>query len=135
MEMSTDAAFHELFVGGVTSLASGVAVVTARRTSGNPYGLAATAITSYTAHPPSLLVSIAHVSRCHDALASSERFGVHLLRSDELALAHGSPIARPRTSSTGSNGPGTATCPSWAARSRTYAAAAPPISRVTTTRS
>jgi flavin reductase (DIM6/NTAB) family NADH-FMN oxidoreductase RutF len=89
MEMSTDAAFHELFVGGVTSLASGVAVVTARRTSGNPCGLAATAITSYTAHPPSLLVSIAHVSRCHDALASSERFGVHLLRSDELALAHG----------------------------------------------
>jgi flavin reductase (DIM6/NTAB) family NADH-FMN oxidoreductase RutF len=86
--MSTNPALHELFVESMTSLASGVAVVTARKADGDPCGLAVTAVTSYSAHPPSLLVSIAHISRCHDALVAAERFGVHILRADELALAH-----------------------------------------------
>ena len=72
----------------MSCLASGVAVVTAkRRSDGHPCGLAATSVASYSAHPPSLIVSIAHSSRCHDALADSERFGVHLLRTDELEVA------------------------------------------------
>ena len=79
---------QELFREAMASLASGVAVITARREDGHPCGLAATSITSYSAHPPSLLVAISHESRCHEALASAERFGVHLLRSDELDLAH-----------------------------------------------
>jgi flavin reductase ActVB len=86
MEMTT--ALHELFIEAMTSLASGVAVVTARKPSGDPCGLAVTAVTSYSAHPPSLLVSIAQVSRCHEALVAADRFGVHILRADELALAH-----------------------------------------------
>jgi len=76
-----------LFREAMTHLASGVAVVTARRHDGVPCGIAATSLTSYSAHPPSLLVSVWHASRCHAALAACERFGVHLLRSDELALA------------------------------------------------
>ena len=72
----------------MASLASGVAVITARRTDGHPCGLAATAVTSFSARPPSLLVSVSHESRCHRALSESERFGVHLMRSDELELAH-----------------------------------------------
>jgi flavin reductase (DIM6/NTAB) family NADH-FMN oxidoreductase RutF len=88
MDMTTNDRLLELFVEAMTSLASGVAVVTARKPDGRPCGLAVTAVTSYSAHPPSLLVSIAHVSRCHDALVRADRFGVHLLRSDELALAH-----------------------------------------------
>jgi flavin reductase (DIM6/NTAB) family NADH-FMN oxidoreductase RutF len=83
----TDRALLELFHEAMASLASGVAVITARRDDGSPCGLAVTAVTSYSAQPPSLLVSIAHRSRCHDTLAGCERFGVHLLRSDELALA------------------------------------------------
>jgi flavin reductase (DIM6/NTAB) family NADH-FMN oxidoreductase RutF len=71
----------------MASLASGVAVITARRSDGSPCGLAATSIASFSAHPPSLLVSISHASRCHDALTASESFGVHLLRADELELA------------------------------------------------
>jgi flavin reductase (DIM6/NTAB) family NADH-FMN oxidoreductase RutF len=78
---------HELFREAMTHLASGVAVITAQRPDGGPCGLAATSLTSYSAHPPSLLVSVWHASRCHDALAESDRFGVHLLKSDELALA------------------------------------------------
>jgi flavin reductase (DIM6/NTAB) family NADH-FMN oxidoreductase RutF len=72
----------------MASLASGVAVITARRGDGHPCGLAATSITSFSAHPPSLLVSVSHDSRCHAALTGCERFGVHILRADELELAH-----------------------------------------------
>jgi flavin reductase ActVB len=83
MGVSTDTLFRE----AMTHLASGVAVITARRSDGEPCGIAATSLTSYSAHPASLLVSVWHGSRCHLALAESERFGVHLLRSDELHLA------------------------------------------------
>jgi flavin reductase (DIM6/NTAB) family NADH-FMN oxidoreductase RutF len=76
-----------LFRQAMTHLASGVAVITARRSDGAPCGIAATSLTSFSAHPPSLLVSVWHESRCHTPLAQSEHFGVHLLRSDELALA------------------------------------------------
>ena len=71
----------------MSSLASGVGVITARSAPDRACGLAATSITSYSAHPPSLLVCIDHSSRCHDALASSERFGVHILRADQESLA------------------------------------------------
>jgi flavin reductase (DIM6/NTAB) family NADH-FMN oxidoreductase RutF len=84
-----DLELDELFREARKRLASGVAVTTARRSNGQPCGIAATALTSYSAHPPSLLVSVWHASRCHAALAGCERFGVHLLRSDEIELAHG----------------------------------------------
>ena len=79
----------ELFREAMTRLASGVAVITARRSDGLPCGISATAVTSYSAHPPSLLVSVWHASRCHAALAACEHFGVHLLRSNEIEVAHG----------------------------------------------
>jgi flavin reductase ActVB len=83
MAVTTDTLFRE----AMTHLASGVAVITARGADGAPCGIAATSLTSYSAHPPSLLVSVWHASRCHTALAESEHFGVHLLKSDELSLA------------------------------------------------
>jgi flavin reductase (DIM6/NTAB) family NADH-FMN oxidoreductase RutF len=83
-----DLELDDLFRDAMAHLASGVAVITARRDGGRPCGLAATALVSYSAHPPSLLVSIWHGSRCHDALAECERFGVHLLRADQIELAH-----------------------------------------------
>ena len=81
--MSTDTIFRE----AMTHLASGVAVITARRSDARPCGIAATSLTSYSAQPPSLLVSVWHLSRCHDALAASEHFGVHLLKSGQIDLA------------------------------------------------
>jgi flavin reductase (DIM6/NTAB) family NADH-FMN oxidoreductase RutF len=83
-----DLELDELFREGMAHLASGVAVVTARRRDGHPCGIAVTSLVSYSARPPSLLVSVWHGSRCHPALAECERFGVHLLRSDQLELAH-----------------------------------------------
>jgi flavin reductase (DIM6/NTAB) family NADH-FMN oxidoreductase RutF len=83
MEVTTDTLFRE----AMAHLAAGVAVITARRSDGEPCGIAATSVSSYSAHPPSLLVSVWHESRCHPALTECEHFGVHLLRSDELWLA------------------------------------------------
>jgi flavin reductase (DIM6/NTAB) family NADH-FMN oxidoreductase RutF len=77
----------ELFREAMSHLASGVAVVTARRGDERPCGIAATSLVSYSIHPPSLLICVWHESRCHEALAQAERFGVHLLRSDQVAIA------------------------------------------------
>jgi flavin reductase (DIM6/NTAB) family NADH-FMN oxidoreductase RutF len=33
-------------------------------------------------------VCVWHESRCHEALTQAERFGVHLLRSDQVEVAH-----------------------------------------------
>jgi flavin reductase (DIM6/NTAB) family NADH-FMN oxidoreductase RutF len=82
-----DTDVSDLFKDAMSSLASGVAVLTARRPDGNPCGLAATSVASYSAHPPSLLASVAHSSRCHSALTGSAQFGVHILRADEAELA------------------------------------------------
>ncbi len=62
-------------------------MITARRPDGEPCGLAATSIASYSANPPSLLVSVAHDSRCHDALAGCAHFGAHILHSGEEEVA------------------------------------------------
>jgi flavin reductase (DIM6/NTAB) family NADH-FMN oxidoreductase RutF len=78
---------RELFVEAMASLASGVAVITARKRDGEPCGLTATSVASYSAHPPSLMASVAHASRCHEALASCERFGVHILGAGEGGIA------------------------------------------------
>jgi flavin reductase ActVB len=79
----------ELFREAMSHLASGVAVITARRSHDErPCGIAATSLVSYSARPASLLVSVWHESRCHEALAGCDHFGVHLLRSDQIDLAH-----------------------------------------------
>jgi flavin reductase (DIM6/NTAB) family NADH-FMN oxidoreductase RutF len=83
-----DLKLDELFREAMSHLASGVAVITARRSDALPCGIAATSLVSYSARPPSLLVSVWHGSRCHGALAECEHFGVHLLRADQVELAH-----------------------------------------------
>jgi flavin reductase (DIM6/NTAB) family NADH-FMN oxidoreductase RutF len=77
-----------LFRDAMAELCSGVAVITGRTPDGQPCGLVATSVSSFSAHPPSVLVSIAHSSRCHAALTEGESFGVHVLGS------HQQPIAR-----------------------------------------
>jgi flavin reductase (DIM6/NTAB) family NADH-FMN oxidoreductase RutF len=78
----------EIFREAMAGLASGVAVITARRPDGDPCGLVATSVSSFSAEPPSALVSVAHTSRCHSALAEGNFFGVHILAADQQSLAH-----------------------------------------------
>jgi flavin reductase (DIM6/NTAB) family NADH-FMN oxidoreductase RutF len=81
-------AVPELFREAMAGLCSGVAVVTARRDDGNPCGLVATSVSSFSARPPSVLVSVDHSSRCHRALVDGDSFGVHVLAADQEPLAH-----------------------------------------------
>jgi flavin reductase ActVB len=76
-----------LFREAMARLCSGVAVVTARRPDGHPCGLVATSVSSFSAEPPSVLASVSHTSRCHDALAGGAEFGVHLLTAEQEPLA------------------------------------------------
>ena len=78
----------ELFRQAMATLAAGVAVITARRPDGHPCGLVATSVSSFSAEPPSVLVSVAHSSRCHAALTGGDAFGVHVLAADQEPLAH-----------------------------------------------
>ena len=80
---------EELFRDAMAGLCSGVAVITARRPdSGEPCGLVATSVSSFSASPPSVLVSVDHSSRCHRALVEGELFGVHVLAAGQEQLAH-----------------------------------------------
>jgi flavin reductase (DIM6/NTAB) family NADH-FMN oxidoreductase RutF len=76
-----------VFRDAMASLASGVAVLTAKRDDGAPCGLVATSLAAYSVRPPSTLVSIGHTSRCHEALADGAWFGVHLLAIEQEPLA------------------------------------------------
>jgi flavin reductase (DIM6/NTAB) family NADH-FMN oxidoreductase RutF len=76
-----------VFRDAMAALASGVAVLTARRDDGAPCGLVATSLAAYSVRPPSVLVSIGHTSRCHEALADGAEFGVHLLAIEQEPLA------------------------------------------------
>ena len=77
-----------LFRDAMAGLCAGVAVLTARRADGEPCGLVATSVSSFSAAPPSVLTSIGHVSRCHHALIECEHFGVHILGAGQERLAH-----------------------------------------------
>ena len=86
--MDDDAAVPELFREAMAGLCAGVAVITARREDGAPCGLVATSVSSFSARPPSVLVSVDHSSRCHRALVDGQTFGVHVLGEGQEALAH-----------------------------------------------
>ena len=85
---------ESVFRDAMASLASGVAVLTARHGAGEPCGLVATSLSAYSAAPPSVLISIGHVSRCYPALADGEVFGVHLLAAghEQLARVFADPV-------------------------------------------
>jgi flavin reductase (DIM6/NTAB) family NADH-FMN oxidoreductase RutF len=83
-----DDGVEQTFREAMAGLASGVAVISARRPDGHPCGLVATSVSSFSAHPPSALVSVAHSSRCHSALAEGNAFGVHILAAGQGELAH-----------------------------------------------
>jgi flavin reductase (DIM6/NTAB) family NADH-FMN oxidoreductase RutF len=71
----------------MSGLCSGVAVITARREDGEPCGLVATSVSSFSTAPPSVLVSVDHSSRCHRALVDGDTFGVHVLSAEQEPLA------------------------------------------------
>jgi flavin reductase ActVB len=76
-----------LFRDTMARLAAGVAVVTCAEEDGRPRGLTATAVTAYSAYPPSVLVSVSREARSYEALVSRPVFAVHLLAEGQERLA------------------------------------------------
>jgi flavin reductase (DIM6/NTAB) family NADH-FMN oxidoreductase RutF len=76
-----------LFRDAMAELASGVAVVTARRQDGSPWGLAVTSVASYSANPPSVFFAVAREARSHDPFLAAGEYGLHLLRDGQEDLA------------------------------------------------
>lgn len=66
--------------------AAGVAVVSARTAEG-PVALTASSVTSVSAEPPVLLLSVADGTRTGRALAAADSAVIHLLDADDHALA------------------------------------------------
>jgi 3,4-dihydroxy-2-butanone 4-phosphate synthase len=77
----------DTFREAMSLLAGGVVGVTTRDSEGRPRGMLATAVTSYTDSPPSLLISAAHASRTHDPLVEAVGIGVHLLSQEQSDIA------------------------------------------------
>ena len=75
------------FTDVMARLVSGVAVVTARGTAGEPCGLLVSSLCSYSVAPPSVLAVIDRAARSYAALRAAPEFGVHLLTASQTELA------------------------------------------------
>lgn len=89
-----EAAVKDRFRGAMRRLAGTVTIVTVR--SGvERHGTTATAVTSVSMDPPSMLVCINRDSRLHSYLLKEDRFCVNMLHADNLAASRlfSSPIS------------------------------------------
>jgi flavin reductase (DIM6/NTAB) family NADH-FMN oxidoreductase RutF len=73
------------FKSGMRKFASGVALVTSAA-NGDRAGLIATAVSSVSTSPPTLLVCINKSASAHDVIDRSGTFGVNLLSAGDLTL-------------------------------------------------
>lgn len=71
----------------MSSYPTGVTIVAARDTDGEPYGLTVNSFTSLSLDPPLVLVCIGHTSSSHDRLVEASAFSINLLAADQGALA------------------------------------------------
>jgi flavin reductase len=83
------------FKEGMRQLASGVSLITVNTEKGR-FGLIATAVTSLSAEPPSLLICVNKDASIHAHLAEADAFCVNILSRDQQAIAErfASPVAR-----------------------------------------
>ncbi len=83
------------FRTGMRALAAAVNVVTALK-DGRRYGMTATAVSSVSAEPPTLLVCVDRKTATHDAIEASEAFCVNALRAEhiDISRAFSGPQAR-----------------------------------------
>ena len=79
---------QEEFKKGMQQLAATVTIITARH-SGVRSGLTATAVSSVSNDPPTLLVCVNKSAGTHDLIANSGKFSVNLLNKDQVHVSNG----------------------------------------------
>jgi flavin reductase (DIM6/NTAB) family NADH-FMN oxidoreductase RutF len=67
--------------------ATGVSVLTARGSGGDPVGMTASSIASVSLDPPLLLVAVDRANDMHGAMETASRFVVNILAADQEELA------------------------------------------------
>ncbi len=91
--MSTESSYtdapstSELFFEAFRRHSSGVAIVTARKSSGSPTGFTATSVTSLSAVPPRATFNMSQFASSYPALRSSEHLLIHFLGTRHIDLA------------------------------------------------
>jgi len=78
-----DAALREV----MSSFPTGVTIVAACDSMGDPYGLTVNSFTSVSLDPPLVLVCIGHGSSSHDGLAAAATFSVSILAASQQEVA------------------------------------------------
>ena len=76
----------ELFKLGMRRMASSVSIVTTA-SGGARHGMVATAVSSVSADPPSMLVCVNRSASCHDPMSRSGSFCINLLDAADGAMA------------------------------------------------
>lgn len=69
------------------SYPTGVTIVSALDSDGEPFGLTVNSFTSLSLDPPLVLVCVGHSSRSHDRLVRGRHFSVNVLASDQGDVA------------------------------------------------
>ncbi len=83
MKSASASEFREL----MGRFASGVTVVTAVDSEGNPAGMTASAVAAASLHPPLLLVCINHDDPFHAVITSAKTFAINVLADDQEAIS------------------------------------------------
>lgn len=99
-----------LFRDVLSQYPSGVTIVTARDSGGEPRGFTANAFCSVSLDPPLVCVCLARSARCHPVFASKDSFVVNFLRPEHIELANvfaGKSADKFAHGAFSSNGPGT----------------------------
>lgn len=86
-ESSPDAIDPQHFRWIMRSLVNGVTVITTS-TAGRLHGMTATAFSSVSADPPTVLVVLNRSARTHSLVRASRRFAVNVLAQDQVELSN-----------------------------------------------
>jgi len=76
------------FRDAMRRLASTVTIISTTSGQGRRHGITATAVSSLSMDPPSLLVCVNRSGSLHDLLAEADHFCVNLLRIEQVDLSH-----------------------------------------------
>lgn len=78
---------RDAFRGGMSRLAGGICLITAKAADGGFVGLTVTSATSLSADPPSMICCINKTSRSHDTIVQSGAFAANVIAASDKDLA------------------------------------------------
>ena len=78
----------EQFIIAMRFLAASVSVISAKDSSGKPYAMTASSVTSLTIDPPSILVCVNKYASIHDVLISGNDLCINILQNNQQGISN-----------------------------------------------